>query len=65
MPLPDRNESLNAYLSFFLSTFFNIMLQAVNAFSAAVKTSSIEVPADDLESAARAARYSSAKCNSF
>lgn len=47
--------------SFFLSTFFKIILQAESAFSAAVKKSSIDDPANVFESAARVDRYSSAE----
>lgn len=55
------NSHFNGYLSFFLSTFFKIILQATKAFSEAVKKSSIDVPVKVLDSAARAVRYSSAE----
>ncbi len=41
------------------------MLQAVSEFSAAVKKSSTEVPANDLDRAARMDRYSSAIQSNF
>lgn len=37
-------NKVKIYLSFFLSTFFKIILQFSNVFSAAIKNSSIDVP---------------------